>query len=332
MSINIGLDIGNKNLKVGSEKGCHEIPVAYREKDSYWYENEPIGEGMEKVKYKDRYFLVGIQGKSGLPQNKGDKNIRDISNMFKLVGLARELRLRNETEGAFNVVTGTPLNDYNAFKDDYMDLMISKEDEIIQLNKVDYKIRVEDAIISKQGAVVAPTLNNWGDGHLLLIDLGGGTLDVAYFVKGTQDRYLTIDLPLNELLEELGNDLNSYGLGLPRPDELDSSYLDTIEDVVLNGEYMNIRDIEIEGNRVPIKDYCSQWLQPRVDSIIADIKIRLNMSNTVAQNSQVHYLGGGAKLLRDQLINNQTFKNKTITSEPMFDNVKAYYTIAKASW
>ena len=96
IKILIGIDMGNKNLKVYSGKGePHEIPIAYREHDEYWYNNEPIGANIEKVKYRNRYYLVGVQGRSGLPQNKGDINVREISNMFKLVGLAREMRKRN---------------------------------------------------------------------------------------------------------------------------------------------------------------------------------------------------------------------------------------------
>ena len=331
MVIKLGLDMGNKNLKVysGNEEP-HEIPIAYREQDAYWYENEPIGTGMEKVKYKGRYFLVGVQGKSGLPQNKGDKNVRDIANMFKLVGLARELRLRNETEGEFYVVTGTPLNDYQSNKDDYLDLMLSKDGEVetIELNGKEYKILVSKADVTKQGAVVAPTLDNWKEDQLLLIDLGGGTLDIAYFIRGTSERYLTIDFPLNELLEELGNTLNGYGLGLPRPDELDSGFLLTMEELILKGEYLGIDQIQIDGKEINLKQFCNEWLQTRINSVIEDIKTRLTLSDTVAKNIRVNYLGGGAKLLKEQLIANETFQNKEVTKEPHFANVKAYNTLA----
>lgn len=330
MVIKLGLDMGNKNLKVYSGKEAHEIPIAYREKDQYWYENETIGDNMEKVKYKNRYYLVGVQGRSGLPQNKGDKNVREVANMFKLVGLARELRLRNETEGEFYIVTGTPLNDYQANKQDYLDLMISKdgETEIIELDGKEYKILVSKADVTKQAAVVAPTLENWKDDNLLLVDLGGGTLDIAYFVRGTQERYMTIDFPLNELLEQLGNTLNGYGLGLPRPDELDSGFLLTMEEVILNGSYVGIDHIDVNGEKVNLKGFCDNWLQSRVNSVIEDIKTRLNLSDTVAKTIRVHYLGGGAKLLREQLINNNTFGNKEVTRDPHFANVKAYNTLA----
>lgn len=328
--IKLGIDMGNKNLKVYSGEKPHEIPIAFREQDQYWYENEPVGDNMEKVKYKGRYFLVGVQGRSGLPQNKGDRGVRETANMFKLVGLARELRLRNETKGEFYVVTGTPLNDYESNKNDYLDLMLSKDEEIeeIQLNGKKYEILVSKADITKQAAIVAPTLENWKNGHLLLIDLGGGTLDIAYFTRGTQERYLTIDFPLNELLEQLGNVLNGYGLGLPRPDELDSGFLLTMEEVILDGNYLGVESIVVDNKEINLQDFCNTWLQSRINSVIEDVKTRLNLSDTIAKNVRVHYLGGGAKLLRTQLIENQTFGNKEVTSDPHFANVKAYSILA----
>ena len=196
-----------------------------------------------------------------------------------------------------------------------------------------YKILVSKAEVTKQAAVVAPTLNNWKEDNLLLVDLGGGTLDIAYFVRGTQERYMTIDFPLNELLEELGNTLNSYGLGLPRPDQLDSGFLLTMEEVILNGEYLKIDHININDKEVSIKEFCDKWLQDRVNTVVEDIKTRLNLSDTMAQAIRVNYFGGGAKLLSTQLINNKTFKNKEVTKEPHFANVKAYYALANVrSW
>lgn len=330
--IKIGLDMGNKNLKLYSgDEAPHEIPVAYKEQDEYWYLNEPVGVDMEKVKYRGRYFLVGVQGRSGLPQNKGDKGVREIANMMKLVGLARELRLRGETEGEFYVVTGTPLNDYEMNKKDYEELMLSKDGEYehIELGGKEYKILVSKVEVSKQAAVVAPTLNNWKNDNLILVDFGGGTLDIAYFVRGTKERYMTIDFPLNELLEELGILLNSKGLGLPRPDELDSGFLLTMEEVILKGEYEGLT--EIDGQ--PLKAICDEWLQKKIDPAIEDIKTRLNLSDTVAKNIRVHYLGGGAKLLKTQLIENKTFSRKEVTETPHFANVTAYQALAKSrSW
>lgn len=327
-----GLDIGNKNLKICAEEGqAHEIPVAYREVTEYDYKEEPVGEGTEKVFYNNEYYFVGLQCEGGLPQNKGDKKIRKVANMFKLVGLARELRRRNMKKGDFYVVTGTPVNDYDAYKNDYLDLLITKDDkyEEIEINNDKYEIKVRNAKITKQSACIAPTIPNWKEIEFLLVDFGGGTLDIAHFRQGVKQRYLTIDFPLNEILEELGNVLNAHKLGIPRPDSLDSGYIKIMEDVIMEGKYRNATYLDIEGEKVDIQQFCLEWLQSRIDNLVENIKIKFKFSETDAQSIPIFYAGGGAKLLTKVLLNNKGFSNKKIIDNPHFANVSVYYAIAK---
>ena len=328
-----GLDIGNKNLKVcGSENNAHEIPVAYEEVSKYDYDNELVSKDIEKVFYNDKYYFVGLQCQRGLPQNKGDIAIREIANMFKLVGLARELRERSVSEGEFYLVTGTPVVDYDEYKGDYTDLMLSqdKEYELIELNNEQYKIKVSKVRITKQSACIAPTIPNWRETDFILMDFGGGTLDIAFFQRGVKERYLTLKFPLNEILEDLGNVLNVYKLGLPRPNSLDSGFIKTMEDVVLKGMYRNKTSIEINGEIIKLDEFCSDWLQSKVDNIIEDVKIRLGLSQTDSESIEIYYIGGGSKLLSKELAKNTGFKNKKIIENPHFANVVIYHTMANS--
>jgi hypothetical protein len=334
--IKLGMDIGNKNLKVCAEEGqAHEIPASYRMVDEYDYVNSISKKDMEKVKYNGKYYFVGLQCQNGLPHNKGDRNIREVANMFKLVGLARELRRQEQNKGEFCIVTGTPVNDYDAYKDDYIDLFLTKDDEyeIIELNEVEYQIKVKNVVVTKQSACIAPTIPNWKENDFILVDFGGGTLDIAYFQRGIKERYITMDFPLNEILEDLGNTLNAYKLGIPRPNSLDSGFIRTMEEIILQGKYRNVTSILVNDKQINLKDFCSQWLQNKVDSIIEDIKIKLKLSTTDSNFISVYYIGGGAKLLANELANNNGFTNKSIIENPHFANVSIYQTIAnKYNW
>lgn len=335
--IKAGVDIGNKNLKVCAEEGqAHEIPASYRIIDEYDYINGTNKEDVEKVKYNNKYYLVGLQCQNGLPRNKGDKSTREIANMIKLVGLARELRRQNKTKGEFYVVTGTPVSDYDAYKDDYVDLFLTKGDdyEKIELNGQEYQIKVKDVFVTKQSACVAPTIQNWKNIDFILIDFGGGTLDIAYFRRGIKEKYITMEFPLNDVLEELGITLNNHKLGIsPRPNSLDSGFIRTMEEIVLQGKYRNISSITIDNKQVNLKDYCSQWLQSRVDIIMKDIKIKLGLSDTDAHSIPIYFIGGGAKLLATEIANNNDFTNKSIIDQPQFANVTVYKMIAdKYNW
>jgi len=327
----IGLDIGNKNLKVcGESEVPHEIPVAYKISNQYDYENEQDNDNIERVLYNDIYYTVGLQCSRGLPQNKGDTNHREVANMFKLVGLARELRNEAKTKGEFYIVTGTPVKDYDAFKKDYKDLMISKGDkfEEIEMNGIKYSIKVSKTRITKQSACIAPTLPNWKEEDFIIIDFGGGTLDIAYFQRGIKERYHTMDFPLNRVLEDLGNELNAHKLGIQRPNSLDSGFIKTMEDIVLNGSYRTKSFITVNGEQKDLKEFCAEWLQGEVDNIIKDIKVSLNLSDSDSKLVKVYYIGGGAKLLAEMLAKNTGFLKKKIIEQPHFMNVIIYHKMA----
>lgn len=335
--IKIGVDIGNKNLKICAEEGQpHEIPASYKIVDEYDYINSISREDMEKVKYNNNFYFVGLQCDKALPHNKGDKEHREVANMIKLVGLARELRNQGKSEGEFYIVTGTPVKDYDEYKQDYIDLFLTNhnEYEIIELNGEEFRVKVKDVIITKQSACIAPTIPNWREADFILVDLGGGTLDIAYFQRGVPTRYQTMNFPLNEILEELGNKLNVYKLGIsPRPDMLDSGFIRTMEDIIFQGKYRNVTSIRVDDKQVNLKDFCSQWLQGKVDGIIDDIKIMLRLSDTDSQSIPVYYIGGGAKLLEKELAKNEGFTNKSIVENPHFANVSIYQMIAnKNNW
>ena len=329
----IGIDIGNKNLKVCGEAGFpHEIPVAYEEIKEDEYYRETTGTETEKVFYNGKYYFVGLQCNRGLPQNKGSKSVREVANMFKLVGIAREMRRVgvNNNKGEFYVVTGTPVEDYDAYVQDYIDLMKTpgSDYEKIELNGVEYQIKVLDVDVTKQSACVAPTIPNWKESEFILVDFGGGTLDVAHFKNGVRIMYRTLGFPLNEALSELRNELNIYGLGLPRANALDSGFIKIMEDVVMEGKYRNVTTIQVGEEKKDLKEFSNMWLQNKVDTIIEDIKIRLNLSETDSKSIPVYYIGGGAKLLNEILTKNTGFANKKIIDPPHFVNVNIYHAIA----
>lgn len=333
MKMAVGIDMGNKNLKVSGQKSeAHEMPIAFTEIEELDYEMEELSSNIEKVKYNDKYYLVGMNQGNALPQNKGDIAFREQANMFKLLGLARELRRIKKTEGKFYTVTGTPLQDFERTRNDYKELMLSsnKEYEKIIVNDIEYSIKVSSAYVTRQAGCLRTTLGDLTGRDILIVDFGGGTLDVALFLDGSKGEYLTIPFPLNRILEDLGNKLNDYGLGLPRPNRLDSGFLRDMENVVLKGDYKGIRSLKIDSKETSIQDFSNEWLQSRIDTEIDNIKIRLELTDTQAKTVETYFIGGGAKLLDYQLNRNHTFANTKIIETPEFANVETFRAIAEA--
>ena len=267
-----------------------------------------------------------------MPQNKGDIKVREIANMFKLVGLARELRRQGKTQGCFQAVTGTPVNDFDQYVDDYLGLMLTSSEscETVALGGVEYKVRVVDAKITKQSACIAPTIPRWKELEFLLVDFGGGTLDIAHFRNGVKMKYQTIGFPLNQKLEQLGDVLNKHKLGLPRPNMLDSGFIQLMEGVVLEGRYQRETSVRVDGVQKDLKQFCSEWFADEVDLLVRGIKIKFDISESDSRNISVFYVGGGAKLLENELNQNTEFANKKIVEKPHFTNVMIYLAMAEA--
>lgn len=102
----------------------------------------------------------------------------------------------------------------------------------------------------------------------------------------------------------------------------------------MNGRYKDETTISIEGKNVELKNYCADYLQHRVDELINDITGRLMMSDADCRATEVYYIGGGAKLLFDQLNANTVFEKITVPADPVYANVITYLRMAdvKGEW
>lgn len=326
----VGLDLGNRYGKLKSEMGTDEIIVSWRKIDATDYETLELVDGMERVKYKDNYYVVGVTGTVGINSaNKGIEEEREMANMVKLIMLARDMRKREVKEMNYKAVTGTPYDDYDKYYDDYVALMKSGDEfETIELNGEEYKIKVMNTSITKQGACVILTLPNRKEKNYIIFDFGGGTLDISYFENGVRIKGHTIDFSLNQLYIELAKELNKY-IDITRPSLNNAGFMKDMEDLKLKGTYKGISTIEINGSVRALKDYVSEWFQVKVDDIIAQSINELNFNKSEINNMTAVHVGGGAKLLKEELLKNVKFNNKMLGENTEYRNVIAYYEIAK---
>lgn len=328
----IGIDLGNRYAKTYSEDYKDEFFVAWREVSQEEYNSLETTESISKVKYNGKYILVGDVGTSGInKRNKGDNEVREQSNLIKLVMAARYLKSQGKTDGTIKIVTGTPYDDYEKTKEDYQNLMLSKGVESIHLDDVEYKINVSDIYITKQGACVILTLPERKLSNYLIWDFGGETLDVSYFENGIRICGLTVDFSLNRKFVELGKDLNQY-IDVDRPSLLDARYQKSIETLILTGKYKNITVIKIDDKPIELSDYVHSFLQNNVDQVVSNTINELDFTKTTLDNLTNIFVGGGSKLLEKELLQNMVLKNKRVQEEPQYSNVRAYYKIGKAEW
>jgi hypothetical protein len=329
----IGLDLGNRYAKVFGEDYKDELFVAWRKVSEEEYNSTEALEGIAKVKYKDKFYLIGNVGNTGINmKNKGAVEVREFSNFIKLVMIARYLKEHDRTEDTdCKIVTGTPYDDYDKTRQDYSSLMLSKDVELIEMDEVEYKIKVTEVDVTKQGACVILTLPDRKSANYLIWDFGGETLDVSYFENGIRIKGLTIDFSLNRTFVEVGKDLNHY-IDVDRPSLLDARFQKSIETLIFTGKYKNTTVIKIDDKPVELDTYVHSYLQEKTDRVISDAINELDFNKTTLSNLTNIFVGGGSKLLEKELLNNSLLNNKRVQEEPEFSNARSYYKIGKTRW
>lgn len=326
----IALDLGNRYLKTASKFGDdilkNEMIVCYKEiSETDYNERSLYYSSGDFVKYKDRYYLLGEGGTSGIDNvNKAHPDVLHLSRLFTLVGLSKDLESKNKNKGNFNLISGTPIDDYESFKNDYINLF--KVNDIIEVNGTEYKIKVDDVKITKQSASVLLSLPERKLKNYILFDFGGGTLDVCYAENGVIIRKKTIDFSLNELYVELAQELRNLNFPIDRGSKNDSRFQRSMENLKFTGSYKGLTTVNFNVT-MALSEYVSSWFQPRLNKVILEALYELNLNDGDINNSTAVFFGGGAKLLEAEINNNDKLKSKKVAESSPFRNVLAYLTI-----
>ncbi len=327
----VGLDLGNRYAKIKSDSTLDELILSWREVSESDYNATESVEGMEKVKYKDQYYIVGKTGTKGINnRNKGHESVRDMANMIKLTMLAREMREIGVNEKEFHVVSGTPYDDFEKNYNDYIKLFKGDhETEEIELDGETYKISVAGTEITKQGACVILTIKDRKEKNYLILDWGGETLDVSLFEKGIRIKGLTIGFALNRLYVDLAKDLNKY-MDIKRPSLNDAIFMNDMETLKLEGHYRGVHVIEVNGETITLKKYVEEWFQKQVDDVISQVINELDLNTSDLNDLISVNIGGGSKLLENELGKNKQLPSKSMGEHAEYRNVIAYHSIGKA--
>lgn len=334
-----GIDIGNKYAKLvgkgilAGENFMDQLIISWKQINKKEYESDEKVDGIEKIKYKDKYYRVGLGGVKGIVSpNKGDEESKEMANMFKLIMLARYLRKLGNAEGIFKVLTGVPYDDYENYYSQYLELFKSADDEfeIIEMNGTEYKIKVENAEVTKQGSCVIYTLPNRKTETYLIWDYGGGTLDVSYYINGVRKDGITKNFSLNHLYEEFAKQLRNDGFDIERPNKHNSDFIKDMEKIKIHGDYAGITEIKIDDKIISLKDYADKWFQTPLDDVVAEVIDYLEITKAKMHQAKQVFVGGGAKIFKEQIDNNKQIPGGfTEAKAAEFRNAIAYYELAK---
>lgn len=200
----IGIDHGNRNIKTRNEIFTAAVQPLQTRPDSF----ENI------LEYQNRYYQIGGR----VPRSeKVDKTVDDDYYLLTLAGLAKELKHRELSEASIKLGAALPPRRFQTQKEGFKKYLSKTKEIHFRFEGTNYHICLENTYIFMQGHVVIYTLLNEDDGFCLLIDIGGGTVDLVGFVDGMPDgNYYISDKGALYCIDKVNEEIVArFGTGVP---------------------------------------------------------------------------------------------------------------------
>lgn len=170
----IGIDHGNRNMKTaGSVFSAAIQPIKTRP------------DTLENIlEYQNRYYYVG--GK--VPEKERvDKTENEEYYLLTLAALAKEMKSRNLTDASVKLGTALPPRRFQDQKEGFKKYLMKTKELHFRFEGIHYHVSLENVYVFMQGHVVIHTLLDSIQGFCLLVDVGGGTVDMVGFIDGIPD-------------------------------------------------------------------------------------------------------------------------------------------------
>lgn len=283
----LGVDLGNWSVKT-SEGDI--FPSRYTIVENI------LGATGDVLEYEGvKYYM-----REGKLENNYDKANKETNLILFLYSLALQ------KDRYFKAVVGLPALAYKANRDVFKDKLLNQKIHDLTINKQPKKIIIEDLIVFPEGAGAYFNLRNRPK-NCVIIDVGGGTINIVSFKNGKLDTCTTIGKGMIQLYNQVRDYLNStYTLKL------------------------ELEDIEIimrEGLKVDNEEISFAFIKPIIDSFVSDLMNELR--NFPIRTSKVLLTGGGSKLLKVPL---SIIPGLEVIEDYLFSNSKGFKKVGESKW
>ena len=259
-----------------------------------------------KITYDDKNYIVGAGANSNYIEY--DKTANDYNKIFTLVAL-NKLMDTNINFESFKIVTGYPLNLYNANKSIFAKYLKSS-DIPFEADNTRKRVSIDDCIVFPQGAgslFVNP--NEYRNKVVCVLDIGGMTVNalISDHLNIQSSSMFTANLGTIILFSKIKKALNSkFTMNIQEyeiPNILQNG-------LVVNGEKQDGKQI-IDNI---LLEHCKQ------------IKAECRRYNWNIETLEIIITGGGALVLDGYL--QKVFPQCRIIDNPVYSNVLGFYKIA----
>ena len=261
----IGIDHGNRNMKTAGTVFSAAVQTVQTKPDS-----------LENIlEYQNRFYYIGGQ----VPvMERVDKTENEDYYVLTLAALAKELKCRNKTCASVRLGVALPPRRFQSQKEGFKKYLFKTKELHFRFEGIHYHVTLENVYVFMQGHVVIHTLLDEIPGFCLLVDIGGGTVDLVGFVDGMPDgNYAISDKAalycINRVNEEI---VAKLGVSVP-------PYF--VEAFMRHGTYDCPEKYQTEITRC-LKAYSSD-----IYEIIQTNHYNLDLTNIV-------FMGGGASIIQ----------------------------------
>ena len=261
----IGIDHGNRNMKTAGTVFSAAVQPVQTKPDS-----------LENIlEYQNRFYYIGGQGPV---MERVDKTENEDYYLLTLAALAKELKCRNRTCANVKMGAALPPRRFQFQKEGFRKYLFKTKELHFRYEGIHYHVTLENVYVFMQGHVVIHTLLDEIPGFCLLVDIGGGTVDLVGFVDGMPDgNYAISDKAalycINRVNEEI---VAKLGVSVP-------PYF--VEAFMRHGTCDCPEKYQTEITRC-LRDYSSD-----IYKIIQASHYNLDLTNIV-------FMGGGASIIR----------------------------------
>ena len=255
--------------------------------------------------YDDQSYVVGANnGEYVADNNKIDSLVTEVCTFTAIAKSFPEEKLIE-----CGLVAGLPVAYYSKQKNEFKEKLLSYGLKKIQIKNTCHDIRITDVGIYPQSAgVVFLKSKDVKNDDTLVIDIGGGTVDVSYFHGLKMLKWTTIPLGMLVLYSDLAQNLNT---------EYDFKYKNFEMFELLRKGY-----ITPQGKKITL-EFLNDMIESHVYNIITEIKRDFNTNSM----NNIFIIGGGGK----ELFNNikEHFINAELCPNAQFTNAEAFKYIGE---
>lgn len=167
----IGIDHGNRNMKTASQVFSAAVQAIQTRPDT-----------LENIlEYQNHFYYIGGQ----VPViERVDKTENEDYYLLTLAALAKEMRYRKLTSAKVRIGAALPPRRFQQQKEEFKQYLFKTKELHFRFEGIHYHVTIENINVFMQGHVVIHTILDEVPGFCLLIDIGGGTVDLVGFVDG----------------------------------------------------------------------------------------------------------------------------------------------------